>query len=88
MMKHAWDGYVQYAWGSQELRPVTRQAHKSSLFGSLNTGLTIVDSLSTLYIMGLKEEFQRGRDWVDQNLQFAGTRVKYDIQINLYKDAK
>lgn len=69
-MKHAWDGYVKYAWGFQELRPVSRQSHSSSLFGDSNTGVTIVDSLDTLYIMGLMEEFKQGRDWVEQNLDF------------------
>ena len=68
MMKHAWDGYEKYAWSFQELRPITRQPHTSSLFGDSSTGVTIVDSLDTLFIMGLTDEFQRGRDWVEQNL--------------------
>lgn len=28
-------------------------------------GATIIDSLDTLWIMGLKNEFQRARTWVD-----------------------
>jgi hypothetical protein len=37
-------------------------------FGGL--GATLVDSLDTLYIMGLKDEFQRARDWVADSLSF------------------
>jgi hypothetical protein len=33
-------------------------------------GLTIVDSLDTLYIAGLKKEFKRARDWVEKELRF------------------
>lgn len=33
MMKHAWDSYRRYAWGSNELRPVSKQGHSSNLFG-------------------------------------------------------
>ena len=68
MMKHAWDGYVQYAWGYQELKPVSRQIQSSTKHGNSKNGLTIVDSLDTLYIMGLMDEFKKGRDWVEQNL--------------------
>ena len=34
MMKHAWDGYANYAWGKNELRPVTKRGHSASIFGS------------------------------------------------------
>jgi len=37
-------------------------------FGGL--GATLVDSLDTLYIMGLKEEFKKARDWVAESLDF------------------
>ncbi|KAI3364475.1 hypothetical protein L3Q82_011267, partial [Scortum barcoo] len=36
MMKHAWDSYRRYAWGSNELRPVSKHGHSSNLFGELN----------------------------------------------------
>mmetsp|Transcript_23969 Transcript_23969/g.32787 ORF Transcript_23969/g.32787 Transcript_23969/m.32787 type:complete len:593 (+) Transcript_23969:53-1831(+) len=63
-MKHAWDSYVKYAWGSDELNPGARRG--SNGFGGM--GCTIVDSLSTLKIMGLDREFDKGRDWVRDNL--------------------
>jgi hypothetical protein len=46
-MRHAWRGYVAHAWGYDELKPVSRQGVDN--FGGF--GLTIVDSLSTLWLM-------------------------------------
>ncbi|XP_013882917.1 mannosyl-oligosaccharide 1,2-alpha-mannosidase IA [Austrofundulus limnaeus] len=69
MMKHAWDGYRRYAWGSNELRPVSKQGHSSNLFGSIK-GATIVDALDTLYIMEMFDEFDAATEWVEKNLDF------------------
>lgn len=33
-------------------------------------GATIVDSLDTLFIMGMKEEFKDAKEWVEKNLEF------------------
>ncbi|KAL4436084.1 hypothetical protein ABPG77_005532 [Micractinium sp. CCAP 211/92] len=59
-MLHAWRGYEQYAWGHDELCPLTKSGKNS--FGGL--GATIVDSLDTLHMMGLKEEYERAAEWV------------------------
>ncbi|KAM8809431.1 mannosyl-oligosaccharide 1,2-alpha-mannosidase IA [Eudromia elegans] len=69
MMKHAWDNYKRYAWGLNELKPISKQGHSSNLFGNIQ-GATIVDALDTLYIMGMKEEFKEAKEWVEQNLDF------------------
>lgn len=42
----------------------------SSSSTSFGMGMTLVDSLDTLWLMGLKEEFQEARDWVEHNLNF------------------
>ncbi|XP_014616321.1 PREDICTED: mannosyl-oligosaccharide 1,2-alpha-mannosidase IA isoform X2 [Polistes canadensis] len=70
MMKHGWDNYVRYAWGKNELRPITKKGHSASIFGTSTMGATIVDGLDTLYIMGLHDEFKQGRDWIAENLDF------------------
>ena len=64
MMKHAWNSYRTYAWGANELRPLTKRGHSANIFGNANTGATIVDALDTLYIMGLMDEFKQAREWV------------------------
>lgn len=46
--KHAWQGYKQFAWGHDHLKPITEGY--SDWFG---LGLSIVDAIDTIYIMGL-----------------------------------
>lgn len=47
-MQHAWAGYETYAWGYDELCPVSKKGKND--FGGL--GATPVDSLDTLHMMG------------------------------------
>lgn len=65
-MLHAWTSYERYAWGLDELKPQSKNGVNS--FGGL--GATLIDSLDTLYIMGLDEQFQRAREWVANELDF------------------
>lgn len=65
----AWDAYARSAWGFDELRPLTRQGQDTFAPG---LGTTIVDSLSTLYLMGgLGQRYNRARAWVDRHLDFG-----------------
>ncbi|KXS95219.1 hypothetical protein AC578_1865 [Pseudocercospora eumusae] len=52
--KHAWSGYRKYGWGYDEVEPVSGVG-KNSFNG---WGATLVDSLDTLWIMGMKDEFE------------------------------
>ena len=52
---HSWKAYEEHAWGFDELQPLTQDG-KETLGG---LGATIVDSLDTLWLMGLKDEFGR-----------------------------
>ena len=70
MMQHAWDGYAKYAWGKNEVRPVSLRGHTASIFGQASMGATIVDSLDTLYIMGMIDEYEKARGWVESELDF------------------
>lgn len=77
MAKHAWDGYVKYAWGENELKPVSRKGHTAAVFGkNTKVGATIVDSLDTLYLMGLKDEFNKAKEWIHLSLDL--NRVYYN----------
>ena len=53
--QHAWDAYEKYAWGYDELQPLTCTGRNT--FGAL--GATLIDSLSTLWLMGMHDEFDR-----------------------------
>lgn len=48
--RHAWKGYREYAWGHDELRPLSKSY--SEWFG---LGLTLIDALDTMWILELKE---------------------------------
>ncbi|KAL9989213.1 hypothetical protein ACROYT_G003737 [Oculina patagonica] len=73
--KHAWKGYREYAWGHDELRPVSRTS--SEWFG---VGLTIIDSLDTMLLMNLRKEFQQAREWVANSLTF-----EKNVDVNLFE---
>lgn len=73
--RHAWKGYKAYAWGQDHLRPLSRTGH--TWFG---LGLTIIDGMDTMYLMGLHEELAAAREWVAHNLQLAQHR-----DVNLFE---
>ncbi|KAI1724290.1 glycosyl hydrolase family 47 domain-containing protein [Ditylenchus destructor] len=67
--KHAWNGYKDFAWGHDHLKPLTKGYAEW-----IECGLTIVDSLDTLIIMNLKEEFADAREWIIKELNFDKNR--------------
>jgi len=79
MMQDAWDDYVRYAWGNNELKPISRTGQTGGIFGTAKIGATIVDSLDTLYIMGMEEEYQKAREFVATNLTFADVDATISI---------
>lgn len=67
-MIHAWDGYKKYAWGYDELLPISKKGQNN--MGGMGT--TLVDALDTLWLMDMKKEFWEARDWVKNNLTHSG----------------
>ncbi len=64
---HAWRGYERYAWGHDELMPLSRGPHdwhRDSLL------MTPVDALDTLYLMGYREEGDRAKALILERLSF------------------
>lgn len=82
MMKFAWDNYKRYAWGKNELRPLTRNGHIGNMFGGLR-GASIVDSLDTLYIMGLMDEYEEAKEWVQNNLDLNSNGEASVFEVNI-----
>jgi len=64
---HAWRGYEIYAWGHDELRPLSRTAHDWHAAPLL---MTPVDALDTLLLMGLTEEAGKVRSLIIERLAF------------------
>lgn len=73
--KHAWNGYKKYAWGHDHLRPISKTYQ--DWFG---LGLTIVDSIDTMYILGLDEEYQESKSWIAEKLNF-----EHNKDVNLFE---
>lgn len=55
---HSWEGYKKNAWMQDEVTPMSGE-HKNPFGG---WGATLVDSLDTLWIMGLTKEFELAVD--------------------------
>ena len=73
--KHSWKGYKEFAWGHDNLKPISKTHY--DVFG---LGLTIVDSLDTMFIMDLQEEFEEAKNWVAKSLTFD-----VDKDVNLFE---
>lgn len=67
---HCWNSYKRFAWGFDELDPVSKRGKDW-----LALAATIVDSLDTLWIMDLKDEFKLARDYVANELSFSGSKT-------------
>jgi mannosyl-oligosaccharide alpha-1,2-mannosidase len=69
-LQWSWSAYEKFAWGFDELKPVSRRGADW-----VGLGLTILDSLDVLWMAGLKEDFAKGVQWVKQHLRFDKTRM-------------
>ncbi|KZV67468.1 glycoside hydrolase family 47 protein [Peniophora sp. CONT] len=66
--QHAWSAYERDAMGMDEYHPISKGGSLLTAAGGI--GYTVVDSLDTMLIMGLKDEYARARDWVQNELSF------------------
>jgi ER degradation enhancer, mannosidase alpha-like 2 len=64
---HAWEGYKQYAWGHDELRPLSKGYHD---WYGVSFLMTPVDALDTMLLMGLKRQADEARELIDTKLSF------------------
>ncbi|KAF8607300.1 seven-hairpin glycosidase [Ceratobasidium sp. AG-I] len=80
--KHAYEGYERVAWGFDELLPTNNG--KTNNFNGW--GVSIIDSISTMQLMGLETEYARALDFVskmqfdianDGHAPFFETAIRY-----------
>jgi ER degradation enhancer, mannosidase alpha-like 2 len=64
---HAWNGYQKYAWGHDDLKPLTRSYHDWYPQPLL---MTAVDSLDTMILMELDQEVAATQKYILENLSF------------------
>ena len=72
---HAWKAYRKYAWGKDELKPVSKSSNQW-----FKLGLTLIDSLDTMWLMGLTKQFNAARSWVANEMVIA-----QDVDVNLFE---
>lgn len=64
---HAWQGYKKYAWGHDDLKPLSKTHHdwyQEPLY------MTPVDALDTMILMGFKDEAAKTKEFIIKNLSF------------------
>src|SRR5881396_1762204 len=64
---HAWHGYKEFAWGHDDLRPLSKSFRDWYAKPLL---MTPVDSLDTMLLMGLEEEAKATEDLILGTLSF------------------
>ena len=64
---HAWNGYKKYAWGHDDLKPLSKTHHDWYPQPLL---MTAVDSLDTMILMGCDEEAAATKKYILENLSF------------------
>ncbi|MBV8645208.1 MAG: glycoside hydrolase family 47 protein [Candidatus Eremiobacteraeota bacterium] len=74
---HAWNGYKLLAWGRDEVRPVSGTSNDFFVEGH-SVGLSIVEAMDTLYVMGLDDDLARCVRWIGDHLDFD---IDGDVQM-------
>src|SRR5882724_5856366 len=64
---HAWNGYKKYAWGHDDLKPLSKTHHDWYPQPLL---MTAVDALDTMTILGMKDDGATTRACISDNLSF------------------
>ncbi|MEY9874241.1 hypothetical protein ABH931_003735 [Streptacidiphilus sp. MAP12-33] len=76
---HSWYGYTGQAWGYDELCPLSG-GHNDFFADGHTFGLSIVEALDTLYLMGCDTELANARGWVEANLD-----PTQDVDIHVFE---
>lgn len=73
--RHAWQGYKQFAWGADDLKPLTKEPgtwYKTSLL------MTPVDAFDTFIILGLTNESEEAKNLILTKLDF---NIDQEVQV-------
>lgn len=69
--------------GDDEYHPIGKSG--SNLTSAGGIGYTVVDSIDTMIIMGLDEEYQRARTWVAEKMSFErdGNFNTFEVRLHI-----
>jgi mannosyl-oligosaccharide alpha-1,2-mannosidase len=68
-MRWAWRNYREHAWGKDQIKPISG-GFESFPLKNHHLGLSLVEALDTLWVMGLDDDFRDGVEWAKANLEF------------------
>mmetsp|Transcript_80888 Transcript_80888/g.142619 ORF Transcript_80888/g.142619 Transcript_80888/m.142619 type:complete len:881 (-) Transcript_80888:124-2766(-) len=74
---HSWESYVRDAFGHDVLQPLSRGYHNWIPGGM---GLTLIDAMDGLWMLGEYEEFAKAKEWVKTRLSFD-----VDSQVSVFE---
>jgi mannosidase alpha-like ER degradation enhancer 2 len=77
---HAWNGYKKYAWGHDDLKPLSKTYRDWYAQPLL---MTPVDALDTMIIMGMKDEAARTRAYIIDHLSFDNDISVQNFEITI-----
>lgn len=80
-MVYSWKAYKKYAWGHDELRPLTRTYYDWDSTASLC--MTPVDAMDALKMMGLEKEADEARELVVKKLSFNRNMFVKNFEITI-----
>ena len=75
---HSWDGYTKCALGHDFLLPISC---KSSDW--MNASLTLIDSLDSLWIMGLHDQFDSAVAFLEENFSYNSFGSVFELTIRV-----
>jgi len=76
-MRNAFHSYIRDAWKMDEYNPISQKGASS------NKGIMIIDSLDTLYLMGLKDEFTKAEKFVREDFYLEGNMNVFETNIHI-----
>lgn len=77
---HSWNAYKKYAWGNDQLKPLSKTFHNwydESLL------MTPVDAFDTMVLMGLKAEAKETKELIFKNLSFDKNFFVQNFEITI-----
>ncbi|MBI4721178.1 MAG: glycoside hydrolase family 47 protein, partial [Chitinivibrionia bacterium] len=74
---HAWQGYKQYAWSHDMLKPLSKTSHD---WYGVSLLMTPVDAFDTMKLMGLEAEAREAKELIFERLSFDN-----DIDVQLFE---
>ncbi|KAF7365199.1 Glycoside hydrolase family 47 protein [Mycena venus] len=80
--QHAWLAYERDAMGDDEYHPISHEGTNLTAAGGI--GYTVVDSIDTMLLMGLDQEYSRAREWVATKMSFERNATFNTFEASLF----